>query len=88
MCTKLNTKMLQNTYMNILPQPTQFTHTNLKTRFSNNGCFTIPKVKGFGMKTFAYNGCKLWNSLPPAVKDQNNLMKCKHAVKELMYTDF
>jgi len=40
------------------------------------------------MKTFAYNRCKLWNNLPPSVKDQNNLMKFKHAVKEFMYTDF
>jgi len=67
--------------------PADSVHT-YKTRFSNNGCFAIPKVKGFGMNTFAYNGCKLWNSLPPSVKDQNNLMKFKHAVKELMYTDF
>ena len=59
-----------------------------KTRFSNNGCFAIPKVKGFCMKTFAYNGCKLWNSLPLSVKDQNNLMKFKHAIQELTYTDF
>jgi len=46
------------------------------------------KVKGFGMNTFAYNGCKLWNSLPSSVKDQTNLMKFKHAVRELMYNDF
>jgi len=65
--------------------PADSVHT-YKTRFSNNGCYTILKVKEFAMKTFAYNGCKLWNSLPPYVKDQNNLMKFKHAVKELMYT--
>jgi len=67
--------------------PADTVHT-YKTRFSNDGCFAIPKVKGFGMKTFAYNGCKLWKSLPSSVKDQTNLMKFKHAVRELMYNDF
>ena len=29
------------------------------TRFRENGCFSLPKVKGFGKKTFAFRGCKL-----------------------------
>ena len=34
------------------------------TRFRETGCFSIPKVKGFGKKSFGYNGCVLWNELP------------------------
>ena len=34
------------------------------TRFRENGCFVIPKVKSFGNKSFAYNACNLWNNLP------------------------
>ena len=33
-------------------------------RFWDNGSYTIPKVKGFGKKSFAYKGCMLWNDLP------------------------
>ena len=29
--------------------------------FSLAGSYTIPKVKGFGKKSFAYKGCILWN---------------------------
>ena len=29
------------------------------TRFRDNGCCTIPQVKGFGQKSFAYKGCML-----------------------------
>ena len=38
------------------------------TRFRENGCFSLPKVKGFGKKTFAFWGCKLWNALPTNIK--------------------
>ena len=34
------------------------------TRFRENGCFTLPKVKSFGKKSFAYRGCMVWNDLP------------------------
>ena len=34
------------------------------TRFWDNGSYTIPKVNGFGNKSFAYTGCVLWNELP------------------------
>ena len=30
-----------------------------RTRFRDSGCFSVPKVKGFGKKSFAYNGCAL-----------------------------
>ena len=34
------------------------------TRFGENGCFSLPKVKSFGRKYFAYRGCMVWNDLP------------------------
>ena len=34
----------------------------------DNGCFSLPKVKGFGKKTFAFRGCKLWKYLPTNIK--------------------
>ena len=40
------------------------------TRFRENGCFSVPKVKDFGKKTFAYNVCILWNGLPRNVKER------------------
>ena len=33
------------------------------TRFAENGCFSIPKVKSFRKKSYGYNGCVLWNEL-------------------------
>ena len=41
------------------------------TRFRDNGCFSVPKVKVFGKKSFAYHGCTLWND-PPV--DLNNIV--------------
>ena len=38
------------------------------TRFRENGCFCLPKVKGFGRKSFTYTGCTLWNGLTPSIK--------------------
>ena len=37
------------------------------TRFRDIKCFTIPKVKVFGKKSFAYNGCALRNTLPKEI---------------------
>ena len=39
------------------------------TRFRKSGNFSIPKVKGFGKKSFVYNGCILWNDLPSHIKE-------------------
>ena len=42
------------------------------TRFRENGCFSIPKVKevkGFGKNSFGYNGCVLWNELPGDIRN-------------------
>ena len=41
------------------------------TRFGENCCFSLQKVKSFGKKYFAYRGCILWNDLPKSIK------KCK-----------
>jgi hypothetical protein len=58
------------------------------TRFRETGCYSIPKVKGFGMKSFSYNGCKLWNTLPTSVKNINKLADFKLAVRKQLYTEF
>lgn len=44
--------------------------------------FAIPKVKGFGGKSFAFNGCNLWNSLPQDVRDAKSISSFKSKVKE------
>lgn len=51
------------------------------TRFRENGCFSLPKVKGFGKKTFAYRGCTLWNDLPTNIKSISRHQNFKTAVK-------
>lgn len=54
---------------------------NYSTRFRENGCFCLPKVKSFGRKSFAFTGCSLWNSLPPSIRHENELKTFKIAVK-------
>ena len=49
--------------------------------FSDTGRYSIPKVKGFGKKTFSYNGCTLWNDLPQSVRDSKHLTHFKCSVK-------
>ena len=39
------------------------------TKFRENGCFSIPKVKDFSKKSFAYNGCIFWIDLPKTIKE-------------------
>ena len=51
------------------------------TRFRENGCFSLPKVKGFGKKTFAFRGRKLWNDLPANIKSIAGNQSFKVAVK-------
>ena len=45
------------------------------TRFRENGCFSLPKVKSFGKKSFAYRGCMVWTDLPNIIKKNNNIKK-------------
>ena len=49
---------------------------------SDSKRFAVPKVKGFGMKTFAYKGCTLWNSLPQHARDAKTMSSFKYKVKE------
>ena len=42
------------------------------TRFRENGNFSILKVKSFDKKSFAYNGCILWNDLPSHLKEKQS----------------
>ena len=51
------------------------------TRFKENGYFSLSKVKGFGKKTFASQGCKLWNDLPTNIKSIAHNQSFKVAVK-------
>ena len=53
-------------------------------RFQDNGNYTIPKVKGFGKKSFAYKGCMLWNDLPLYIRKVNGLREFKDAVKNYL----
>ena len=52
------------------------------TRFRETGCFSIPKVKGFGKKSFGYNGCVLWNELPGDIRNLQRYPNFKVAVKK------
>ena len=54
---------------------------NYSTRFRENGCYLLPKVKSFGKKSFAFTGCTLWNALPSNIKSVNSLTTFKTAVK-------
>ena len=62
------------TYFNL------FVHT-YSTRFRETGSFSIPKVKGFGMRSFVYNGCVLWNGLPSNIRNLQRHQQFKIAVK-------
>ena len=47
--------------------PTNSVHS-YSTRLRENSCFSLPKVKYFGKKSFVYQGCNLWNELPNIIK--------------------
>ena len=51
------------------------------TRFRENWNFSIPKVKSFGKKSFAYNGCILWIDLPSHIKEKLSIYDFKMTVK-------
>ena len=56
------------------------------TRFSKEGCYSIPKVGSSGAKTFAHAGCHLWNSLPAHLKNITHLTSFKTKVKNHFFT--
>jgi len=43
---------------------------------------TVSVVKGFGINSFAYSRCTLWNSLPQYIRDSRTLYSFKSRVKE------
>jgi len=53
-----------------------------KTRSCSRGAFAIPKVKGFGSKSFCSLGCSLWNSLPADISSIKRLPSFAIAVKK------
>ena len=42
------------------------------------GNYTIPQVKGFGKKSFVYEGCMLLNDLPLSIRKINSLREFKY----------
>ena len=52
-----------------------------RTRFSDKGAFSVPKIKGFGLKSFSYNGCTFWNKLPSSITKLDNLKEFKVTIK-------
>ena len=63
--------------------PTSSIHS-YGTRFRETGCFSVPKVKGFGKKSFEYNGCVLWNELPDDIRSLQRYPNFKEAVKKFL----
>ena len=50
-------------------------------QFQREWMFCLLKVKGFGKKTFVFQGCKLWNDLPTNIKSIARNHSFKVAVK-------
>ena len=59
--------------------PTSSVHS-YRTRFRENGSFSLPKVKSFE-RSLVYGGCILWNELPNNVKQMHGFQTFKTAVK-------
>jgi len=74
--------------MNIHEKNTSFrvkidsSNNNSNTVLENSKMFCIPKIKGFGMKSFAYNGCTLWNALPQNAWDAKTVSSFKDITNE------
>ena len=67
--------------------PQDGVHT-YKTRLSSKGAFVIPKVKSHRHKSFCYNWCSLWNSLPHTFSEITNLSHFKGCVKATSVEQF
>lgn len=50
--------------------------------FSDSGRYSLPKVKGFGKRSFAYIGCSLWNDLPQCLRSAKSIQSFKIRAKE------
>jgi len=49
--------------------------------FTDTGRFCLPNVKSFGKRSFAYQGCSLWNEMPQHIRHAKNLLNLKATVK-------
>ena len=65
----------------IIPASSIYSYGN---RFRETGCFSIPKVKCFGKKSFGYNWCVLWNELPGDIRNLQRYPNFKVAVKKFL----
>ena len=63
---------------NFISQDTVHSH---RTRLSQKGAFAVPKVKGFGLKSFFFSGISLWNKLPSSIAQTETLPVFKSLVK-------
>jgi len=57
-------------------------------RLCSKGTFVIPKVKSHRLKSFCYNRCSLWNSLPHTCSNITNLSFFKVALKQHLLSSF
>ena len=67
---------------------TQYGVHTYNTGLSSKGAFVIPKVISHGHKSFCYNGCSLWNSLPHTFSEITNLSHFKGCVKATSVEQF
>ena len=67
--------------------PQDGVHT-YNTRLSSKGAFVIPKVKAHGLKSFCYNRCSLWNTLPHAFSEISNIPHFKVTLKQHLFSSF
>ena len=85
----------QSTWVNISPLSVMHIH-NYITRFrvsvnkSGEPCsdtkrYSLSEMKGFGQKTFAYQGCYLWNSLLQYVRNSKNVPAFKSNAKTTVH---
>jgi len=56
------------------------------TRLSSKGAFVIQKVKTYRLKSFCYNGCSLWNSLPHTFSENSNMSHVKVTLKQHVFS--
>ena len=53
-----------------------------RTRLSDQGGFSVPKVKGFGKQSFFYSAINQWNQLPASIALTEKLPVFKAKVKK------
>ena len=78
----LNEEWFSPQYMREQVIPQDGVHT-YSTRHSSKGTFVIPKVKSHGLKSFCYNRCSLWNSLPHEI---SNMSHFKVTLKQHLFS--